>query len=87
MAEQKVLQVKVLSPKQTLYDGPAVAVSSKNSQGNFDILPEHANFITITNNAPVTILTPDNKKVTFNLQTAIIYNTASTVNVYTEIMT
>lgn len=82
----KTLMVKVMSPKQTLYEGPAVAVSSTNSQGRFDILPDHANFLTIAKNAPVEILTPDNKKVTFNLNIAIIYNTSSTVSIYTEIL-
>jgi F0F1-type ATP synthase epsilon subunit len=83
----KTIHVKVMSPKQTLFDGPAVALSSVNSQGKFDILPDHANFVTIVNKSPVIILTPDNKRVTFDLNIAIIYNTASTISVYTEIMT
>lgn len=41
------LKVKILSPTQTIYDGEALSVSSTNSTGKFDILPFHANFITL----------------------------------------
>lgn len=44
---QDLLKVKILSPTQTIYDGEAVSVSSVNSLGKFDILPYHANFITL----------------------------------------
>ena len=41
------LQVRILSPTQTLYDGKAVSVSAKNEVGPFDILAEHANFFSL----------------------------------------
>lgn len=44
---QNLLKVKIFSPTQTIYDGDAVSVSSVNSLGKFDILPYHANFITL----------------------------------------
>lgn len=47
------LNVKILSPTQTIYDGPALSVSSTNSSGKFDILPYHANFITLVQKSPV----------------------------------
>ncbi len=33
--------------KKTPYEGPASAVTSKNKVGEFDILPRHANFISL----------------------------------------
>jgi len=45
--DKNTLTVKILSPTQTLYDGEAYSVSSVNSLGKFDILPYHANFITL----------------------------------------
>jgi hypothetical protein len=50
---QNLLKVKILSPTQTIYDGEAVSVSSVNSMGKFDILPYHANFITLVQKNPV----------------------------------
>lgn len=50
---QNTLKVKILSPTQTIYDGEALSVSSTNSTGKFDILPYHANFITLIQKNPV----------------------------------
>lgn len=47
------LKVKILSPTQTIYEGEALSVSSTNSTGKFDILPYHANFITLIQKNPV----------------------------------
>lgn len=80
----RLLQVKVLSPKDTLYDGPALAVSSKNTSGKFDMLPEHANFVTFIENDPITITTPENKKLTFKFPMGIIYITKDNVTIYTQ---
>ena len=41
------LKVLIKTRKETLYDGEAVAVTSNNEDGVFDILPHHANFITM----------------------------------------
>lgn len=50
---QNVLKVKILSPTQTIFDGEAVSVSSVNTDGKFDILPFHANFITLVQKKPI----------------------------------
>lgn len=50
---QNALKVKILSPTQTIYDGEAVSISSVNSMGKFDILPYHANFITLVKKKPI----------------------------------
>lgn len=41
------LKVAVMTPVQVLYTGEAESVSSVNAKGPFDVLDEHANFITI----------------------------------------
>ncbi|HSE29215.1 MAG TPA: hypothetical protein VLA77_01360 [Candidatus Saccharimonadales bacterium] len=51
------LAVKVLSPTQTLYDGPAISVSAHNRLGPFDILPEHANFFSLLTEGDININT------------------------------
>lgn len=48
-----VLSVKILSPTQTIFEGEAISVSSANLTGKFDILPYHANFITLIQKTPV----------------------------------
>ena len=51
------LRVRVLSPTQTLYDGPALAVSATNRVGPFDILADHANFFSLLSEGNIVINT------------------------------
>lgn len=51
------LHVKVLSPTQAFYDGPAMSVSAANKVGPFDILAGHANFFSLLTPGSVTINT------------------------------
>lgn len=80
-----LLTVRIISPKETIFYGPALSVSSTNSLGKFDILPEHANFITITQNQPISINQPSKRPLTFNFPIAIIYTYKNAVNIYTDI--
>lgn len=50
---QNFLNVKIMSPTQTIFDGEVLSISSVNSTGKFDILPYHANFITLISKNPV----------------------------------
>ena len=81
----QTLHVRIISTQQTFFEGEALSVSSKNTQGVFDILPQHANFITIIENSPVVIRTQGQKPQAFKFPMAIIYTTLNTVNIYTYI--
>lgn len=85
MESDKTLNVRIISPKETLFTGQAVAVSSKNTFGKFDILPQHANFITIIENNPIEIHQSQNNVRTFNFPLAIIHTVNNHVNIYTQI--
>src|ERR1051325_2061123 len=50
------LHVKVQTPEKVLWEGEADAVTSRNSAGVFDILPEHANFISMLEAVPIEII-------------------------------
>ena len=77
------LQVRILSPKQLILDTQALSVSSKNSQGPFDILPFHANFITVIENEPIIIGKQSKENVSFRFPIAIIFVSSNRVNIYT----
>lgn len=83
MAEE-LLYVKVMSPQETLFEGQARSVSSLNSSGPFDVIPEHANFITIVENQDITVIKPDNQPLKFHFTQAIIYNVENKVTIYAE---
>lgn len=85
MASNPTLHVRIISPQELLLDTQADSVSSKNLQGAFDILAQHANFITMVENAPIIIRLKGQKDQTFNFPMAIIMASENQVNIYTYI--
>ena len=81
----QLLNVRIVTPKAIVYEGTALSVSSKNSKGKFDILPQHANFITIVEKSPIIIRTDLKKRLIFNFEVAIISTIKNLVNIYTDI--
>lgn len=81
----KNLKIRIITPRQVIFNGLAKSVSSKNSVGRFDILPTHANFITVVENSPIIVKKVDNTTVKFDFPLAIIYTKDDQVNIYTEI--
>lgn len=79
------LRLRILSPKRTIFEGEAEAVSSINVDGKFDILPQHANFITLVEKNAIVVRVSRSQKHTFNFERAIIYIAQDFVNIYTEI--
>ncbi|OGE37325.1 hypothetical protein A3D79_00070 [Candidatus Daviesbacteria bacterium RIFCSPHIGHO2_02_FULL_39_8] len=75
--------VKLASPSSILFEGKAESVTSTNSKGLFDILADHANFITLIENKPIIIRVADKLPLTFTFPIAIIYTSSNRVNIYT----
>ena len=82
----QLLKVKIISPKKTIFEGPALSVSSINSSGKFDILGQHANFITLTVNTPIVLELSEGKKISFKFNLAIVWNHKNEVRIYTDIL-
>ena len=59
------LSVTVENREKMLYQGPAWAISSTNVRGNFDILPNHSNFITLIKNQVVVHTEQGEQKFSF----------------------
>ncbi|MBI4039187.1 hypothetical protein HY384_04515 [Candidatus Daviesbacteria bacterium] len=79
------LHVRIISPQKLILDTDVQSVSSKNLQGNFDILAQHANFITIVENSPIVVRISGQKPLVFKFPLAIIFATENKVNIYTYI--
>lgn len=79
------LHVRIISPQQLILDTQAEAVSSKNLSGPFDILPQHANFITMIENSPIVVRIANQKPTIFKFPLAIVLVTANKVDIYTYI--
>lgn len=80
-----LLDVRIDSPQKTLWEGKALSVSSKNGRGVFDILPQHASFITLVENEPLRIVEENKKAQTFTFTRCVIYTHKDKVVIYTNI--
>ncbi len=74
MKKTPLLDVVLLcSPtiKKERFEGKAVSVSSQNQLGDFDILPQHTNFITLIYNY-LTIVTPKKEIIKYNFKRGVL---------------
>jgi F0F1-type ATP synthase epsilon subunit len=79
------LHVQVFTPKGVIWEGEAQAVSSVNSQGPFDLLPEHAHFISLIEKHPITVLSAAGEK-RFDFNTAVVRLIDDQVTIYADIV-
>lgn len=75
----ETLQVKIMTPRELVFEGRVASISSVNSAGNFDILPEHAGFLSIVENQSITLILPDKSVRDFRFEQAIIFLEANKV--------
>ena len=76
--------VRIQTPESLVWQGSALSLSTTNSAGRFDILPLHANMITIIERQPIEIVTTaGNRKFVF--EKAVLAVKSSDVYIYANI--
>lgn len=78
------LSLHILSPLEDIFNGEVVSLSSRNSAGNFDILPEHANFITLIDKDPIIVRMPGGEKKVFEFPQAVLRCHDGKIEVFTD---
>lgn len=78
------LTVFVKSTDSVIWEGEAESVSSVNSQGPFDVLPYHSNFISVIENHPIVVRVGREKKE-YSFPFSVIYAHSNTVDIYTNL--
>ena len=78
------LNVSVKDSERILWEGEADSVSSVNSQGPFDILPLHANFISVIENKPIVIRIGKDKK-DYSFPFSVVYAHSNKVQIFTNL--
>lgn len=78
------LKLRIVSGTQPVWEGNVQSVTSKNSEGVFDILPMHANFITLVGEDPITVITTEGTKLSWNFKQSVIYVNNNEVKVYAD---
>lgn len=79
------LKVNVETPEGVVWEGMASAVSSKNSVGPFDILPEHANMVTLVDGDPITVSTSAGD-TSFTFAKSVISVNDNSVSIFGDIV-
>ena len=83
-ADKSSFGVKIQTPESIVWEGAARSISTENSAGRFDILPQHANMITIIEGHPIEIVTMyGNRKFVFEKAVLVVKDNA--VSVYANI--
>lgn len=76
-----VLNVRIITLGKVLWEGEADAVSAENTTGKFDILPYHANFITILKDSPIVIKKEEGKEE-FSFPRSLLYAKDNSIKIY-----
>lgn len=82
--ESDALRVKIQTPENVIWEGEAEALSSENATGPFDILPGHANMITMINEKPIVIVTGGQSRE-FRFERALLSVADDLVGVFADI--
>ena len=77
----KLLQVEVRSRQGLVFAGELHAVSAYNTKGLFDILPEHANFVSMITNK-VILRRADGRVDEFNVQDGVVVVEENNVKIF-----
>ena len=86
MKSKDTISVTIMSPQAVVWQGDALSLSSHNSEGAFDLLPDHARFMTILEAAPISISLPEGKEQSFSFAHAVLFFHDNAVKIYTHQM-
>lgn len=78
------LSVKAYSMRSVLYSGSAFSISAKNRLGPFDILPGHANLISILSDCELTIETPGGSRE-FSIVNGLLKVSNNSVSLFVDL--
>lgn len=79
--DPNILNVEIRNPDKILFKGNAIAISSRNEVGPFDVLPQHENFISIIG-GNITVWTGKHQKQEIESTSAIMKAKSNTVRVF-----
>lgn len=81
---EKLLDVKIFwipLMKEVFFKGRAKSISSENKLGKFDVLPQHANFISLIFNE-LTIITAAGEKINYKFKRGVLEVSENKVNIF-----
>lgn len=86
MNETETMTVRITRATELLWEGKALSVTSKNVDGPFDVLPMHANFVTLIRGEPITIKLQDGTENKHSFKYAVMYVQDNIVKIYADFL-
>lgn len=80
--QKDTFTVTIMTPEQVVWEGTVAALTSKNSEGSFDILPDHARFMTLIEKAPIDLIRADGSKEQLTYDTAVLFFHDNAAKIY-----
>jgi F0F1-type ATP synthase epsilon subunit len=78
------LPLRIFSPLEDFFSGEITSLSSVNSKGAFDILPSHADFISLVDKKTIKIVLPTGERKEFEFNQAVVRVHQGKVEVFTD---
>lgn len=82
--QNTVLNVSIVSPEETLFEGTALSLSCYNKEGEFDILPYHSNFISLIYQS-ITVYPTTGPAKTIKIGYALLKCISNTITILTNV--
>lgn len=82
MATQELIKTILTSPEAVVWEGEALSVTSENSEGLFDLFPDHARFMTLLENVDLVIHLPTGDEQVFHIEKAVLLFQDATAKIY-----
>jgi len=73
-----------MSPVALVWEVEAEALSAENRDGPFDVLPDHARFLSLVGEAPVAVTLRDGSSKTFNFENAVLFFEDNIATIYIQ---
>lgn len=83
--EKGLLKIKVFSQFKTFFEGDAESFSAVNKTGPFDILPGHANFLSLLSPGTIAVARPGGYTDQMDIDRGVIHVNANAVTVFLDI--
>ncbi len=80
-----LLRVKIYTPFKIFYEGDARSITAVNETGQFDILPEHHNFITMLKPCDVVVEMPKQEKKVIPIARGLMHVKADKLIIFLDV--
>ena len=85
LAKDKTMHVKIYAPFKVYFDDTASSVTALNRVGEFDILPNHHNFISLLEPGPIIVRIPNKEDFKMDVTRGVIHVKADEIKVFLDV--